>query len=44
MTDAVRASLDRYGITDLVGVDAYYGHERDVVSVFSQHNSRPEQV
>jgi SulP family sulfate permease len=36
MPDDVRKSLDRYGITALVGPDSYYRHITDVIHAFEQ--------
>ena len=42
MPDDVRRSLDRYGITDLIGSDGYYRHIADVIHAFEQHAGGPE--
>lgn len=34
VADPVRAELDRYGITDLVGADAYYPSLPDVLTAY----------
>jgi high affinity sulfate transporter 1 len=42
MPDDVRKSLDRYGITALVGADGYYRHITDVIHAFEQRAPGPE--
>jgi MFS superfamily sulfate permease-like transporter len=37
VSDPIRAELDRSGITDLVGADAYYSEISDVFDSFRQH-------
>jgi SulP family sulfate permease len=39
MPDDVRKSLDRYGITALVGADGYYRHISDVIHAFERHDA-----
>jgi sulfate permease, SulP family len=39
LNDAVRAELDRYGITDLVGKDGYYESLANVLAAYRQQNT-----
>lgn len=37
VADTVRAELDRYGVTQLIGSDAYFAAPEDVVQAFAGH-------
>jgi MFS superfamily sulfate permease-like transporter len=39
--DGVRAELDRYGVTDLVGKDAYYSSVAAVMAAYGQRQAQP---
>ena len=40
ISDDVRAELDRFGITDLVGEDAFYGTGRELMNAYHQRKQQ----
>jgi SulP family sulfate permease len=43
VSGALRGQLDRYGITDLIGADAFYGSVHAVVADYERQSAAPKE-